>query len=401
MKAWALLTTIVLWQGETRYHFGPVESELVTRRGAIAETNGFKDKVEWGKGDEVAEIVADRKPGRYGEVEIVGRRMESLKDSRFFLDLWQHPWAVARVNKCEVFSAEHYQAMRPLWEMLGKAGQKTLTVTLIDRPWNHQCFDAYGSMVEVKETADGFKYDFTRLDEYVEFGKSCGLGPYISLWTMCPWGYLHRWQDAEGREKVQELRPGTVEYEDFWRPYLKALKAHLKEKGWFENSFMAMDERSPGDVAAVARLINEAASGLKVQMAGDRAAAEFGGIGIDSYSQSLEHLTPEFVELARKRRAEGKITTFYVCCHPASPNTFIHSPREEARRLGAMAAKLGLDGFLRWAYNSWPEDPDHDAAFGNWPAGDTFLVYPDGSPSVRFLELVNGITEAVKKEREK
>ncbi len=54
---------IVMWQGETRYHFGPVESSLVTRRGAIADGNGFSDKVEWGKGTQVAEI-NERTQGR-------------------------------------------------------------------------------------------------------------------------------------------------------------------------------------------------------------------------------------------------------------------------------------------------------------------------------------------------
>jgi hypothetical protein len=37
-----------------------------------------------------------------------------------------------------------------------------------------------------------------------------------------------------------------------------------------------------------------------------------------------------------------------------------------------------------------------DASYGSWRAGDTFLVYPDGSPSWRFLELRNGIVAAEK-----
>jgi hypothetical protein len=56
----------------------------------------------------------------------------------------------------------------------------------------------------------------------------------------------------------------------------------------------------------------------------------------------------------------------------------------------------GLDGFLRWAWNSWPQDPVADATYWNWRSGDTFLVYPDGSPSLRFLELRNGIIASEK-----
>ena len=35
-------------------------------------------------------------------------------------------------------------------------------------------------------------------------------------------------------------------------------------------------------------------------------------------------------------------------------------------------------------------------SYGNWRAGDTFLCYPKGEPSWRFLELRNGIVAAEK-----
>lgn len=394
-----LAATLQLWQGEKLYHFGPVESPLVVRRGAIASIGGHSDKVVWGQGDDVAEIVANVPPGRYGEVAVLPRSMPPLGKSDYFLDLWQHPWAVARTAKVEPFSPAHYAAMRPLWEQLADAGQKCLTVTLIDLPWNHQCYDGYGTMVQATKLGEGeWRYDYTLFDEYVEFGQNCGLGPYISCWTLCPWGYLHRWRDAAGNEVVRELRPGTAEYAAFWTPYLKSLDAHLTQKGWRERVFIALDERSPGDVAAVAALVGEVAPGLKLQMAGNRRAGDFGDTEIAYYSGALEYVDGDFERWATERRARGLKTTCYVCCVPERPNTFIDSPREEALYLGAYPASHGLDGFLRWAYNSWPENPDLDAAFGNWPAGDTFLVYPDGSPSVRFLALRNGISAAVKRQ---
>ena len=79
--------------------------------------------------------------------------------------------------------------MRPVWELLASAGQKTLTVTLLDRPWNHQCRDAYGSMIGRTKKDDGsWVFDYSIFDEYVTFGRSCGLGPHIACYTMCPWG---------------------------------------------------------------------------------------------------------------------------------------------------------------------------------------------------------------------
>jgi hypothetical protein len=51
---------------------------------------------------------------------------------------------------------------------------------------------------------------------------------------------------------------------------------------------------------------------------------------------------------------------------------------------------------LRWAYASWVEDPLHDSRFRTWPAGDTYLVYPDARSSIRFERLIEGIQDAEK-----
>ena len=340
------------------------------------------DRVEWGgagAGPRVVEVSvpADAKPGVYRcgmmEVKVLDRVLPPPKEWKYYLDLWQHPWAVARIAGVRPFSKEHYAAMRPVWELLATAGQKTLTVTLLDEPWDHQCRDAYHSMV------DG---GFELFDEYVEFGRSCGLGPDISCYTLCPW-------------KLME-KPGTPEFEARWAPFIKSFAAHLKEKGWYDDVIIAMDEREPDQVKAVVDFVHRHAPGLRIAMAGNRRPSDFKGIDIDVYSQILSHVTPEFLSECDGRREKGFKTTYYVCCWPVKPNTFMESAGEEPFWLGAYPAFAGMDGFLRWAWNSWPEDPLADAGYGDWRAGDTFLAYPGGEPSWRFLELRNGIAAAEK-----
>ena len=51
---------------------------------------------------------------------------------------------------------------------------------------------------------------------------------------------------------------------------------------------------------------------------------------------------------------------------------------------------------LRWAYNSWQENPASDSRFGNWSSGDTYLVYPYCRSSIRFERLIDGIEAAEK-----
>jgi len=346
-------------------------------------------------------VATDVKPGKYAigplQVQVIDRVLPPAAEWKYFLDLWQHPWAVARYFGVRPFSAEHYERMKPVLRTLAECGQKALTTTLLDLPWNHQCYDAYHSMIGRVRKADGtWTFDYRVFDEYVEFGRQCGIGPDIACYTMCPWGYVVRWQDEKGETHRVTAKPGTPEFEDYWGDFLVDFAAHLKAKGWFDDTYIAMDERSPKDVKIIAEYIQQKAPGLKISMAGNRKPSEFAGITIDNYCQAIFHMSDEFLSELSERRAKGYRTTCYVCCSPAHPNTFMMSEDDEAFWLTAYAGLAGFDGFLRWAANSWPVDPYANAGFGGWKAGDTFLVYPQGEYSMRLLSLRAGVVAAEK-----
>ncbi|MBR4654115.1 MAG: DUF4091 domain-containing protein [Kiritimatiellae bacterium] len=384
-----------------RYNAGPKSLEY--RFVADRAVYGSKEP-----GIHFATITAapDAKPGTYAlghlTVTVVDHVLPPAREWKYFLDLWQHPWAVARTSGSVPFSEAHYRAMEPLWKMLAAAGQKTLTVTLVDQPWNHQCYDAYGTMIGRRKGADGkWSFDYSVFDRYVEFGRACGLGPDIACYTMCPWGYMVDYVDADGKAVRVEAKPGTPVFDDYWGDFLVDFSKHLEAKGWLKDTFIAMDERTPEDLAYIAKFVRRIAPGLKIAMAGNRKPSDFKGIVIDNYSQALRYLEgpsfgKEFLAEAAERRKEGKVTTFYVCCSPARPNTFMCSGPGEAFVCGFYSAACGLDGLLRWAYNSWGEDACRDMTYSRWTAGDVALVYPDGSPSWRFLDLKNGIQAAEK-----
>ena len=221
--------------------------------GATLEYRTVADRAEYGSkapGIHFATITAapDAKPGEYrmGQlvVTVVDRVLPPPREWKYFLDLWQHPWAVARVNGVEPFSDAHYAAMEPLWRMLADAGQKALTVTLVDQPWNHQCYDAYGSMVVRRRGADGkWTFDYSVFDRYVEFGRKCGLGPDIACYTMCPWGYMVDYVDAEGKSVRAEARPGKPFFDEYWGAFLADFSRLLEGRGWLKDASIAMAER--------------------------------------------------------------------------------------------------------------------------------------------------------------
>ena len=182
----------------------------------------------------------------------------------------------------------------------------------------------------------------------------------------------------EGRARVVDAAGGTA------GAVQKRAAAALEKNGWTMSA------------PVLAAFVRRVAPGLRIAMAGNRRPSEFKGIEIDNYSQSMGHVDKPFLDEVSVRRASGKTTTYYVCCAPARPNTFMSSGPGEAFVCGFYPAACGLDGLLRWAYNSWGEDSNNDMTYSRWTAGDIALVYPDGSPSWRFLELKNGIVAAEK-----
>ena len=100
----------------------------------------------------------------------------------------------------------------------------------------------------------------------------------------------------------------------------------------------------------------------------------------------------------RERLGKG-LALWSVCCSPAVPNSFLHSRLNEVRLHGAITALTRMDGFLRWNFTGWPDDPRKSLTFfrGGWPAGDTCFVYPSGGGqclrSLRFYALRRGIED--------
>lgn len=308
------------------------------------------------------------------------------------LDLWQHPQAVARWHDVEPWSAEHFALLRPLMKRLAEAGQKCITCTILDEAWNGQTYDWFPGMVRWIRKADGrMAYDYTDLDKWVAFmHDEIGIREQISCYTMIPWHLSVKcYDEATGRFDTIKATPGTPEYNALWAPFLKDFYHHMQEKGWAEKTCIAIDERPDAYVRAAMELVKENAPGFRIASAVDRPSE----LTREVYNISpvITHAGTALGDLLKERKAAGKITTFYVCLHPAKPNTFTYSEPAQAEWLGLFAAANHLDGFLRWAYNSWNRNPFETTDFGKWPSGDCFLVYPGNRSSIRFERLRDGI----------
>lgn len=314
-------------------------------------------------------------------------------DWTFHLDLWQNPYSVARYENVPLWSEAHFKAMRPVMRMLAEAGQKSVTTTIMNRPWNGQTEDAFGSMVTKIRRIDGtWLYDYTIFDRWVEFMFSLGIDKQINCYSMIPWALEFDYYDqATSSNTTIQATPGSQEYNEYWGSFIADFARHLKSKGWFEKTMIAMDERPLESMQAVLSLIRKIEPDFKISLAGSYHEPVIYDIVDFSETFSGKKEFPESVKA--KRKELGLTTTFYTCCAEAHPNLFVISDPDEAVWLGWFAQAENYDGYLRWAYNSWTADPLTDARFRTWPAGDCFVVYPGGRGSVHLAKLTEGIQD--------
>lgn len=335
------------------------------------------------------------KEGKFAPLDIelqVGERvLPAPREWSFWLDMWQNPYAVARYYQVPLWSEAHFDAMRPLLKQLADAGQKCITASIMHQPWGGQTEDPFESMVmRVKKLDGSWEYDYAVFDKWVEFVMSMGIDREINCYSMIPWKLSFRYYDqASDGMKFVDAKVGSPEYREFWFPFLVDFAKHLKAKGWFGKTTIAMDERPMEQMQKAIALIREADPDYKVALAGNyHPQIEK---DIFDYSIASGQIYPE--EVLIERRTQGKKSTVYTCCSESYPNIFTFSPPAEAAWHAWYAAAADFDGFLRWAFNSWVKDPLRDSRFRAFGAGDCYQVYPGGRSSVRFERLIEGIQD--------
>ncbi len=334
-------------------------------------------------------------------VNVIERTMPAVESWAFHLDFWQQPYAVSRYYDVERWSNDHFDALRPYMKALGRAGQKVVTAILFHEPWGRQSYDKFDPMVETTLKADGnWAFDYTIFDRWVEFMDGCGINTQINCYSMVPWDMKFRYLDeATDTYRYLSTQTSTEEYSKLWTAFLTDFASHLKEKGWFEKTAIGMDERGLGAMRDAIAIVNRAAPGLKISLAGNYHSE----ISADLYDYSIAYSQKFPADELTRRREAGQKSTSYVCCADPGANIFTNKPLSDAAYLPVQAVAAGLDGILHWSWINWPENPLIDSRLQlpdvegyTFAPGDTYSYYPGPRSSVRFERLIEGIQQTEK-----
>jgi hypothetical protein len=311
---------------------------------------------------------------------------------KYDLDLWQNPDPVAKVHDVKLWSDEHFSLMRPYYMMLANAGQKSITAFIIDQPWGpDHVYYRDPTLIKWSRKKDGsWLYDYSVFDRYIEFVMSCGINQRINCYSMVTWDLSFIYFDeAKGDNVSVKAKPGSREYDNLWEPMIRDFTRHLKEKGWFEKTCIAMDERDMESMKAVFALLKKIDPEWKTALAGNYHPE----IAMDIYDYCVIIGRKFDQEVLKARKAKGMPTTYYTACGEKRPNGFSYSPPAENTWISWYAAAEGFTGYLRWAYNNWTSATLLDTRFIRWPAGDCYQIYPGPRTSIRFEKLIEGIQD--------
>lgn len=327
-------------------------------------------------------------------IDVLNKTLPEPKDYQFDLNLWQQPYSVSRYYKVEPWSDEHCELLKPYLRTLARAGQKTVSTILFYEPWGEQSNDKFEPMVATTLKKNGeWSYDYSAFDKWVELNAECGITKSIDCYSMVPWDMSFRYFDEATNEfKFLNAKTSDKAYEQLWTPFLKAFANHLKEKGWFEKTRIAMDERGLEDMLNAYKIAQKAVPGIKMSLAGvyHKELVDILDYYCLTYSQDFP------AEELSLRKSRGQITTSYTCCADSYPSLFSNAAPVECEFIPLTCVARGFDGFLHWSWLNWTDNPMEDTRFKFFAPGDTYFYYPDNSPSIHWERFLYGIQQAEK-----
>ena len=374
------------------------------------------------------DVPADAAPGSYRglfvvrdpareEAEVIfsvnlvvqAHRLPPPSDWQFELNVWQHPeWALKHYNDAhpeapiERWSAGHYDLLEGPYRLLADTGQKWVTTTLKD--------GAHGapgmvSWWRAQEGGHNWRFDFTAFGAHVETLMGWGIGPRIEAFGILGWNRdeIPYWSNQRQTLMILDAPVGSVAHRAAWQAFLPAFRAYLEEQGWFEQTWLSIDESDAATLKVLVELIRADDPDWNIAL-----------------SYFVTDLPADVLELARATHihlgiageaglpntAETVRTLYTSCADGVRVNTFVtpDSNPAEVAWLTWYAGKLDRDGYSRWAYDYWRAGEPLDLRRLSHTSGDTALVYRTSNDrdlgvmtSVRLELLREGIQQSEKR----
>ena len=301
---------------------------------------------------------------------------------------WQANQPIADWQQVPVWSDEHYKALTPYVELMKRAGQKGINVTVFND--EHQSTN-YQPLIKWKKGLNNqMRADFTQFDLWVKFLMENGISSQLDCFVFNPEGdnkliYL----DERNNELIRK-QLDVVQDRKIMEQCLKEIINHLKEQNWFGKAVFAIDKGDTETISNLKHLLQEIEPDIKMELVAHDWTS---GLLKDVYAANVPSGFSTLKEWFKLRHQQGLETSYELESNVAYPNTYIHSPSAEASWLGWYAAAQGLDGIHIDNFNNWGQKPLFDARMLKASSGSNYLIYPGARSSIRFERLIEGLQD--------
>ena len=324
-------------------------------------------------------------------LEVLPAIMPEPGEWEYYLNIWQDVSGIAEAHKVEYWSEEHWALIEKYADNFAEHGLDAITAIIVHDPWGSQAGYPVRAMVQwkypgeyVKGSPGKLEWDFTVFDRFVNTMFKAGLGQKIDCFSMVegPWINMNadiQYLDSQsGEDKLLDLELGDPVWKEVWAAFLPVFEKHLKEKGWFEKTYLGFDEKPEDAMDMIFDFSSKNGPGFKIGVAGgfpgDEKKFPHASVLHINELTNREHLK-ESRKLIKRMRENNRYISFYTACQPHHPNFFLYSSLRESRLLPWLAVKHNLSGYLRWAVCTFPENVWEQPNY-KWHSGDMYFVYP-------------------------
>ena len=321
---------------------------------------------------------------------------------------WFHCDCLADTYGIPVYSERFWEIFARWVKNAAENGMTTLLLPAFtpafDTPVTTERMDV--QLCDITEADGAWRFDFTRLERYVDIALSCGIRYFEHAPFFSQWGAAHAPNIyADGRLRFGwDTDAGGAEYGAFLRAYLTAFFSFADKKGIRDKMvYHISDEPSEAQLPAYRRSLEQVRELLRGEIVIDALdKVAFYRDGIVQTPVCEIRMAEKFADavwadgIPRHSEMGGKQFWLYYTGGPNGkmPNRGLTQAYWKIRELGLMLYRYGANGFLHWGYNFYYDRMSqglfsplvNPCGYKQMP-GPSYLVYPaaDGGvlPSIR------------------
>lgn len=239
-------------------------------------------------------------------------------------------------------------------------------------------------LVKIRKNGADWQFDFTKMKEFVNHAKACGIRYFEHCHLFSQWGAEHtpNIYDENGvRIFGYDTNAVGEEYQSFLHAYLEAFFRFAKEEHIYGSLvFHISDEPKPEHLESYRKAYESVAEALKDHPTADAMShPEFYTEGLVKQPIPFLDKTPEF-------EATGASFWVYYTSgphHARCSNRLISNTAARTRVLGVQMYRYNALGFLHWGYNYYYDrlstgifDPKSNPCGYKQLPGCSYLAYP-------------------------